>query len=121
MTQTFSRQRLQWNTSSAEPQRQDQEWRKSGTSWQTALHERIAPGTSPVFVELCDEVRRPEDEGMCGELESVDGRHEVRSKKLAEMLHLLVVRLCIPSDSWKNVHVQIERPSCGYLHHGRQC
>ena len=26
-----------------------------------------APSTSLVFVELCEEVRRPEDEGMCGE------------------------------------------------------
>ena len=27
-----------------------------------------APSTSPVFVEVCEEDRRLEDEGMCGEL-----------------------------------------------------
>ena len=43
----------------------NQERRESGTSWQTALH---APSTSSVFVELCEQERGSENEGMCGEL-----------------------------------------------------
>ena len=57
-----------------------------------------APRTSSVFVELCEEDRGPEDEGVRITF-GVNVRHEICSQKLAEMLHALAVQLWILSGS----------------------
>ena len=46
-----------------------------------------APSTKSVFMELCEEDRGPEGEGMCGELSVSMHNNEVRSKNLTDIPH----------------------------------
>ena len=69
-----------------------------------------ASSTSPVFLELCDEVRRPEDEGMCGELSvSMHGKRSAASNWQKWYTDLL-----------RNCRFRVPRgKTCTFGHHAR--